>query len=204
MNTTDLVRIASIDSHHLAPTDQPPTVQSVPAFSSHALATPLRHAILHARQHLLHLQQEDGSWKGVQHGDALQASQLIFLQVYLGREQDEILEQAAESIFEQQLPQGGWPCEPGGPADRNVSVQAYLALKLAGYEPSDPRLSRARDVIRQLGGADGSDANTRYFLALFGQIDYDCCPVAVPRLSQAEEASSTRSIIWSHRPVFQV
>jgi squalene-hopene/tetraprenyl-beta-curcumene cyclase len=90
----------------------------------------------------------------------------------------------------------------------STSVQAYFALKLAGTDPSDERLTRARREIRRLGGADAADALTRFFLALFGQIGYDHCPAMPPeRLLLSGVGTALRvplSIVWSHRPVRDV
>ena len=39
---------------------------------------------------------------------------------------------AVNHIFSMQLPDGGWNIYPGGPAEVNATIKAYLALKLAG------------------------------------------------------------------------
>ena len=116
------------------------------------------------------------------------------------------------AILDGQLPSGGWSRTSDGPVDVSTSVQAYFALKLAGHDPGDARLSRARDVIRALGGADAADTTTRWLLALLGQIDYDGCPPTLPErllLSKRRGANpcrltAPRSIVWSHRPVRDV
>jgi squalene-hopene/tetraprenyl-beta-curcumene cyclase len=144
------------------------------------LIRPVRAAIVRARQLLLSEQRSDGSWRSVQTGDASLASQLVLLLAYLGQEDSELVEQSAAAILDQQVVSGGWSLVRGGPVDLSTSVQAYFALKLSGMEPSDERLRRAREVIRKLGGADCANAVTRFFLALLGQVSYDCCPATPP------------------------
>jgi squalene-hopene/tetraprenyl-beta-curcumene cyclase len=154
---------------------------------------------------LLSEQLENGSWVGIRTADASLPSQLVLMLAYLGQEQTELAQQAAAAISNQQLPCGGWSVLPSRRPDLSTSVQAYFALKLSGFEPSDERLSRARQVIRQLGGADAADSTTRFFLALLGQIDYVCCDATPPEwllfCSTQPRMYVPLSIVWSHRPV---
>jgi squalene-hopene/tetraprenyl-beta-curcumene cyclase len=202
MNTMELV--------HFVSTGERPRQRSLPAAVPHdsELVRRARGAMIRARQFLLSEQRSDGSWLSPRASDASLASQMIFLLAYRGDDETPFADQAAAAILAQQLPEGGWPRLPGGPADLSISVQAYLALKLTGLAPNDERLARARVVIRRLGGADAADAVTRYFLALFGQIDYDFCPPARSELSLQRSAPATLSaslaLIWSHRPVRDV
>jgi squalene-hopene/tetraprenyl-beta-curcumene cyclase len=167
-----------------------------------------RLGILRARQFLFSTQRADGSWCGQSIGDASLAAQWILLLAYLGQEHSEQAELAAQSLLETQLPVGAWSRFPGGPIDVSTSVQAYFALKLAGHDPASDRLAKARDAIRRHGGADAADVTTRYFLALLGQIDYDCCPVCAPEKLLFDKRQRSElaplSVFWSHRPVRDV
>jgi squalene-hopene/tetraprenyl-beta-curcumene cyclase len=202
MNTMELVRF--VERAHPR-TDAPRT--AAPLFPSQ-LFGPTRHAILCARQLLLSRQRDDGPWLGAQCGNAALAGQLILMLACLGRERSRLAEQAAATILDEQLPTGGWSLEPGGDVDISASVQCYFALKLAALEPGDERLSRARRAILALGGAGATDATTRFFLAMLGQIDYDRCPPAPPErlhaLSRDQRWRAPLSLIWSHRPVRNV
>jgi squalene-hopene/tetraprenyl-beta-curcumene cyclase len=53
---------------------------------------------------------------------------------------------AVNHILSLQLPAGGWSIYPGGPAEVNATVKAYLALKLAGVpiRPTRACCARAR------------------------------------------------------------
>jgi squalene-hopene/tetraprenyl-beta-curcumene cyclase len=169
MNTMELVRLVERAQPRRESSPQP-------ALFPAKLAAPARQAIVRARQHLLSEQKPDGAWRGLQSGDVSLPSQLIFLLTYLERDDSPLIGQAAATIRDSQLPRGGWSSTPGDEADLDVSIQAYFALKLAGVDVSDPCLQRARRVIRRKGGVDAAGTTTRRFLALLGQIDYDCCP----------------------------
>ncbi len=71
---------------------------------------------------------------------------------------------------------------PGGAADVTISVKAYFALKLTGRDPQGEPMQRARQTIRQLGGADAVNSFTRFYLALLGQISYEQCPAVPPEM----------------------
>src|SRR5207248_5169584 len=61
--------------------------------------------------------------------------------------------------------------------------KAYFALKLTGVvDPDSPVMKRARDIIRELGGAAKCNSFTRFYLALLGQIPYRNCPAVPPEL----------------------
>jgi Squalene-hopene cyclase N-terminal domain/Squalene-hopene cyclase C-terminal domain/Prenyltransferase and squalene oxidase repeat len=170
MTTTDLVQFATFERAPRLPIELPAIAPSY-----HQLVSPVRSAIVCARRQLLRRQCNDGRWVGRQIGDASLPSQLLMLMAYFGREDSELAEQAANAILRDQVADGGWPVFPGGRADLSVSVQAYFALKLVGHKPNRPYMAAARQLIRELGGADGADATTRWFLAMFGQIDHDVC-----------------------------
>jgi len=144
--------------------------------SYHRFVAPLRRAILRTRQWLLSEQQAGGYWEGELEGDSILESETILLLAYLGREHSPLAEQAARTLIDQQLPDGGWALYPGGALDISGSVKAYFALKVTGHDPSSEVLQRARRAIMAHGGADRVNSFTRFYLALLGQISYDDCP----------------------------
>ncbi|MGE0606750.1 MAG: prenyltransferase/squalene oxidase repeat-containing protein [Pirellulales bacterium] len=150
--------------------------------SSERPPSPLRRAILNARQWLLNEQQPDGHWVGELEGDTILESEYILLLAWLGRENSDVAAKAARQIIDQQRDDGGWAMYPGGPVDSSISVKAYFALKLTGHEPSAEYMQRARRAIMANGGADKVNSFTRFYLALLGQIPYDACPVVPPEL----------------------
>ena len=207
MNTTDLVHFRCAEAPTLPAARRPALVPS-----QHELAAPVRNSIFRARQNLVGRQRLDGSWAGERAGDVVSLSQLVLLDAYLGRDGSELVEQAARAIRRDQLAEGGWAVAPGGPVDLNTSVLAYFSLKLVGEDPSQPAMRRAREAIRAGGGADAVDTATRFWLALLGQIDYDCCPSFAPEhllmpagpkdFTAAEERrSAALSVVSVLRPV---
>ncbi len=147
-----------------------------------AVATAVHAAIARAETCLLNLQAADGHWCGELQGDTLLESEYVLLMAFLGREDDERVRKAAHYILSHQLPDGGWNIYPGGPTELSASVKAYFALKLAGHDLDSPHLTRARAVIRGLGGAAGCNSFTKFYLALLGQFPYANCPAVPPEM----------------------
>ena len=83
----------------------------------------------------------------------------------------------AADILARQLDHGGWSIWHGDGGELSASVEAYLALKIAGFSPQDPRMAKAREFILARGGALKTRVFTRIFLALFGQISWDGIPL---------------------------
>lgn len=206
MNTTDLVHRFLAD----APL-QPAATRTPLAPSRHQLAIPVRTSIFRSRCHLVRQQRVDGSWAGQRSGDISSLIQFVLLSAYLGQLDSELVDQSIESLKRDEHPNGGWSLVPGGPIDLNASVLAYFALKVAGQDGSQQLMGRARQVIRELGGADAANSATRWWLALLGQIDYDHCPEVAPEWllasmfhSHADAASERRlaamAIVAAKRP----
>jgi squalene-hopene/tetraprenyl-beta-curcumene cyclase len=131
---------------------------------------------------LLSKQARDGHWRGELQGDTILESEYILLMAFLGREADPRVSKAARYILRQQLPDGGWNNYPDGPAELSVSVKAYFALKIAGYDAEASYMHQARDLIRGLGGPAGCNSFTKFYLALLGQFPYANCPSVPPEL----------------------
>ncbi len=168
------------------------------------------------RRSLLARQEADGHWVGELQGDTILESEFILLMAFLGREHDQRVAKAARYLLAQQMPEGGWNNYPDGPADLSVSVKAYFALKLAGYEAERPHMRRARAVIRTLGGAARCNSFTQFYLALLGQFPYENCPAVPPEMILLPRwayfnvyamSSWTRTIViplsifYAHKPV---
>ncbi len=139
-------------------------------------------AIERASEWLLARQCEEGHWVAELEGDTILESEYILLLAFLGLETDLVCAGMARYIRDHQLSDGGWAIYPGGPTDVSASVKAYFALKLAGADPDEPAMERARQAILQAGGAAECNSFTRFYLALLGQISYDECPCVPPEL----------------------
>ena len=80
-------------------------------------------------------------------------------------------------LRETQGEDGGWPLFHAGEIDVSATVKAYYALKMAGDDPGEPHMKRAREAILSRGGAARANVFTRLLLALFEQVPWRAVPV---------------------------
>src|SRR5438309_5549296 len=92
------------------------------------------------------------------------------------------MERALPEIIRHQNADGGWPIYHGGPSNISASVKAYFALKLMGYKPDHPVLSRARNRILAMGGVTSVNTFTKIYLCFLGQFNYDAVPAIPPEM----------------------
>lgn len=136
----------------------------------------LERAIERAQANLFALQHPDGYWLGELMVDCTILCDLLFFRhwdrsVNLGWQR-----KAANHVLSLQNPDGGWGLYPGGPAEVNATVKAYLALKLAGIPVTDPRMLRARAVALSLGGVPRLNTFSKLQLALVGLYPWKYVP----------------------------
>src|SRR5690348_1422236 len=131
---------------------------------------------------LLSAQAEDGYWWGELEADTTLESDYIPYLHALGKLDSEKTAKLANYIRQRQLPDGGWPLFPTGPAELNATVKAYVALRLAGDAASAPHLLRAKTRIHELGGLEATNSYVRFYLAMFGAIDWSYAPAIAPEL----------------------
>src|ERR671926_1886547 len=102
-------------------------------------------ALERARDHLLSLQHPDGWWKGELQTNVTMDAEDLLLREFLGIREPGPTEEAARWIRSQQRDDGSWANFYGGPGDLSTTVEAYVALRLAGDAAHAPHLERARD-----------------------------------------------------------
>jgi squalene-hopene/tetraprenyl-beta-curcumene cyclase len=146
------------------------------------LADRARGTLNKARDHLLGLQHADGWWQGELETNVTMDAEDLLLREFLGLHDDEVIASAARWIRSQQREDGTWANFYGGPADLSTTVEAYLALRLAGDEPGDPHMKLACDWITGQGGVEATRVFTRIWLALSGLWSWDDLPVIPPEL----------------------
>jgi squalene-hopene/tetraprenyl-beta-curcumene cyclase len=147
-----------------------------------ALLDLARDTVGRARRHALGLQHADGWWQGELETNVTMDAEDLLLREFLGLHDDQTIAAAARWIRCQQRDDGTWANFYGGPADLSTTVEAYVALRLAGDQPGDPHLRRACDWIRAEGGVEASRVFTRIWLALSGLWSWDDLPVIPPEL----------------------
>ncbi len=135
-----------------------------------------------ARDHLLSLQDDAGWWKGNLETNVTMDAEDLMLRQFLGIRQAEETEQAARWIRSQQRSDGTWATFYGGPADLSTTVEAYVALRLAGDEPDADHMRSACAYVLAHGGLEQTRVFTRLWLALFGEWSWDDLPAMPPEL----------------------
>ena len=106
----------------------------------------------------------------------------LLLREFLGLHDEAAIAAAARWIRSQQRDDGTWANFYGGPGDLSTTVEAYLALRLAGDEPGAPHMKKACAWIGDQGGVEATRVFTRIWLALSGLWSWDDLPVIPPEL----------------------
>ena len=140
------------------------------------LADRLSEAIERSHRYFIHCQHPDGNWWFELESNVTITAEYLMLLTFAGIEDKEKNTKIANHILKQQRPDGTWAIYEGGQGDVSTSVEAYFALKLAGYPAEDPRLKKARQSIIASGGLGETRFFTKIFLALFGQYDWKAIP----------------------------
>src|SRR5581483_11776242 len=129
---------------------------------------------------LLELQHPDGYWKGELETNVTIDAEDLFLRHFLGLLDDGVTAATALWIRSKQREDGSWATFHGGPPDLSTTVEAYVALRLAGDDPAQSHMRAAQDVVQRLGGLGGTRVFTRMWLALLGAWSWDTVPVLPP------------------------
>ena len=150
--------------------------------ADHARVGDVRAALDKACDHLLGLQDEAGWWKGeLETNVAIEAEDLLLRQ-FLSIRTAQQTEETARWIRAQQRDDGTWANFYAGPADLSTTVEAYVALKLAGDDPALAHMAKAAEYIRSCGGVERARVFTRLWLALFGLWSWDDLPTMPPEM----------------------
>jgi len=139
-----------------------------------------RRALDRGSQHLRGLQHPDGWWKGELETNVTIDAEDLFVRHYLG-----ILTQAeaaatARWIRSKQREDGSWATFYAGPADLSTTVEAYIALRLAGDPVDAAHMRTAAELIRDLGGVERTRVFTRMWLSLLSLWSWEHVPVLPP------------------------
>ncbi|MFI0367476.1 squalene--hopene cyclase [Actinomadura sp. 1N219] len=135
-----------------------------------------------ARDHLLGLQSSEGWWKGELETNVTMDAEDLLLRQFLGIRSERETAEAARWVRSQQREDGTWANFHGGPPDLSTTVEAYVALRLAGDPVDADHMRRAAKYARDAGGIEATRVFTRIWLALFGQWSWDDLPVMPPEL----------------------
>ena len=141
-----------------------------------------RAALDRAARHLLDQQHAGGWWQGELETNVTMDAEDLLLREFLGVRTPAETAAAARWIRSKQRADGTWANYYEGDADLSTTVEAYVALRLAGDSPDADHLARAAGWIRAAGGIPATRVFTRIWLALFGEWSWDKLPVMPPEL----------------------
>jgi len=175
-----------------------------------------RQAAARGRDALLVLQDPAGWWKGELETNVTMDAEDLFFREFIGIRRDDETAGSAAWIRSKQREDGSWATFYNGPPDLSTSVEAYIALRLAGDPAEADHMLRAAGLIRDLGGVEKTRVFTHIWLALFGLWSWDDTPAVPAELNLlpswfpfnpydfacwARQTIVALSIVTSHRPV---
>lgn len=139
-------------------------------------------ALERAVEWLLENQHPDGWWTDELETNVTMTAEHVLLLRFLGIELDAIREGAVTHILHHQREDGSWALYYDGPADLSTTLEAYVALKVLGVDPTRPEMQHALAVIRKLGGLAEARVFTKIWMALFGEFPWDGIPTMPPEI----------------------
>ena len=105
----------------------------------------------------------------------------MLLREFLGIREPTETERSAAWIRSQQRADGTWANFYGGPGELSTTIEAYVALRLAGDAPDAEHMRAAAEFVRARGGLERARVFTHIWLALFGLWSWEQRPGAARR-----------------------
>jgi squalene-hopene/tetraprenyl-beta-curcumene cyclase len=135
-----------------------------------------------ATEHLLGLQDPAGWWKGELETNVTMDAEDLMLRHFLRVLDPPHAARSARWIRAQQATDGTWNTFYGGPPDLSTTVEAYIALRLAGDPADAPHMQAAATWVQDAGGLPATRVFTRIWLAMLGAWDWEDLPVLPPEI----------------------
>ncbi len=168
-------------SNEAPPTDAGVAVPSPGAPDDFGRARPSE-ALGRAVDHLMARQDPRGWWKGELETNVTMDAEDMLLREFLGIREAGPTERSAVWIRSNQRADGSWSNFAGGPGDLSTTIEAYVALRLAGDQPEAPHMRTAAEFVRAGGGIQRARVFTHIWLALFGAWSWDHVPTLPPEV----------------------
>lgn len=111
----------------------------------------------------------EGYWWAELESNVTITAEYLILFRFMGMVNPEKEQKITAYLLSKQTQEGFWTIYYGGPGDLSTTVEAYFALKLAGYPADHPAMAKARAFILGKGGIIKCRVFTKIFLALFGE-----------------------------------
>lgn len=148
-------------------------------------------SIKRAQEYLFAQQNLEGYWWAELEANVTLTAEYIMLHRILmhadpnnryicGRDREAQIAQMARYILSKQCDNGSWELYYGDGGELSTTVEAYYALKLAGFPLNDPCMQKARRFILDKGGVTKSRVFTKLHLALFGAYPWSGIPTLPP------------------------
>lgn len=131
--------------------------------------SPLDLAIERSRDFFFREQLPAGYWWAELESNVTITAEYLMLFHFLGMVDKERERKIANYLLSKQTEDGSWAIWYGGPGDLSTTIEAYFALKLAGYPADHPAMAKARAFVLGKGGIIKARVFTKIFLALFGE-----------------------------------
>jgi squalene-hopene/tetraprenyl-beta-curcumene cyclase len=141
----------------------------------------LQPALARSVHYFLRTQHSSGYWVGELESNATITAEYLFFRRLLNIVEPEREHAVAGQLLAWQR-DGGWPIFYGGPPDLNTTIEAAVALQMAGLPLDHPALAHAAEVARELGGLAEARVFTRIWLALLGALTWESIPAMPPEL----------------------
>ncbi|WP_328321082.1 squalene--hopene cyclase [Streptomyces sp. NBC_00388] len=133
-------------------------------------------------EYLLEAQDAEGWWKGDLATNVTMDAEDLLLRQFMGILDERTTRAAGQFIRGEQRADGTWATFFEGPGELSATIEAYVALRLAGDAPDAPHMALASAWIRASGGVAASRVFTRIWLALFGWWKWDDLPELPPEM----------------------
>jgi squalene-hopene/tetraprenyl-beta-curcumene cyclase len=150
--------------------------------SSSSFDEDVKNSLKSAVDALVSMQDPEGWWKGELETNVTMDAEDLLLREFLEIRTDEETAAAAKWIRSRQRDDGTWANFFRGPAELSTSIEAYIALRLAGDSPDDEHMKRARHYIVAAGGIESSRVFTKIWLAMFNLWPWNDLPIMPPEL----------------------
>lgn len=155
---------------------KPEEEKKLPVLTSKRLAEKVGEAIRKCHAYYIEDQHKDGYWLYELESNVTITAEYLMMLHFLGLKNPTRDKKIAQHILKNQRIDGTWAIHWGGEGDLSTTVEAYFALKLAGFSADDLPLRKARAFIIESGGIEASRVFTKIFLALFGEFDWKAIP----------------------------
>jgi squalene-hopene/tetraprenyl-beta-curcumene cyclase len=156
-----------------------PTVEDLASVDPRVLA---KGTLDRAVRCLREQQQAPGWWKAELETNVTMEAEDLLLRQFMGLRDEQVTQKTAAWIRSKQRSDGAWDIFYGGPANLSATVEAYVALRLAGDSRDAEHMRRAASRVREMGGLERTRVFTRVWLALFGEWSWDDLPALPPEV----------------------